>query len=78
LIDVGDRLAVTTARHDPVSHQVDGHAGVDEMTHVECPWCAGEATVETAGQVGQVVCADCSIRVEIAADMTSEVIAKAA
>jgi hypothetical protein len=47
------------------------------MMHVECPWCAGPATVE-AGATGAFECADCAIRVEIAPDPAHELVARAA
>jgi hypothetical protein len=47
------------------------------MMHVECPWCAGPATVE-GGAAGEFECADCAIRVEIAPEAVSEPISRAA
>ena len=47
------------------------------MIHIECPWCAGPATVET-GAAGQFECAECAIRVEIAPEPVSEPVARAA
>ncbi len=37
------------------------------MLHVECPWCAGPATIEGDATSGdQFSCADCMIGVEVA------------
>ena len=47
------------------------------MMHVECPWCAGSATVEVAGS-GEFNCADCSIAVELAPEPLGEPVAVAA
>lgn len=47
------------------------------MMHVECPWCAGSATVEVAGG-GEFSCADCSITVELAPEPIAEAVALAA
>ena len=47
------------------------------MMHVECPWCAGSATVEVA-EGGEFNCADCSIAVELAPEQLSEPAAIAA
>ena len=47
------------------------------MMHVECPWCAGPATIE-AGAAGEFECAACAIRVEIAPEPVSEPVARAA
>ena len=47
------------------------------MVHVECPWCAGSAVVDLAGEA-TVHCEACDVRVEIAADATSEPLRKAA
>ena len=37
------------------------------MFDIECPWCAGPATVEVAER-DEFECAGCAIRVEIVAD----------
>ena len=51
------------------------------MMNVECPWCAGPATVEVGDGEG-FACAGCAIRVEIAPEPAgrtgSEPIARAA
>jgi hypothetical protein len=47
------------------------------MMHVECPWCAGAATVEVAGG-GEFSCTDCSIAVELVPEQLSEPVAVAA
>jgi uncharacterized Zn finger protein (UPF0148 family) len=47
------------------------------MINVECPWCAGAATVEVAdGDVFE--CAACAIRVEIAPEPSAEPLVLAA
>jgi hypothetical protein len=46
------------------------------MITVECPWCAGPATVEADDDA--VECAGCAIRVELAPPPTTEPIARAA
>jgi hypothetical protein len=69
-----DRLAVTTARH---RHGIDPHVPrSDQMIRVECPWCDGPATVDSADEAFE--CADCAIRVELALPPATEPIAKAA
>jgi hypothetical protein len=47
------------------------------MMNVECPWCAGAATVEVADR-DEFSCAACAIRVEFAPDPLPELIAQAA
>jgi hypothetical protein len=47
------------------------------MMRVECPWCAGPATVEVADG-DEFSCTDCSILVEIVAPSRSEPVALAA
>jgi hypothetical protein len=47
------------------------------MMNVECPWCAGPATIEVADG-DEFSCTDCSIRVEIAPSSASEPVARAA
>jgi hypothetical protein len=37
------------------------------MCNVECPWCAGSATIEVADR-DEFSCSGCAIRVEIAPD----------
>ena len=47
------------------------------MSVVECPWCAGPASVEVAeGDVFE--CSRCAIRLEIAPDPIAEPVALAA
>ena len=46
------------------------------MIRTECPWCDGPATVDGAEEAFE--CAECSIRVELAAPSTAEPIALAA
>ena len=41
------------------------------MISVECPWCAGSATVEVADR-DEFTCTGCAIRVEIAPDAVIE------
>lgn len=48
---------------------------------IDCPWCAGEGTVETGAtqaQVATFVCPDCMVRVELAPDPSVAVTARAA
>ncbi len=47
------------------------------MIHIECPWCAGTATVEVADG-GEIRCVDCGVHVELAPDAIAEPIGKAA
>lgn len=47
------------------------------MMHVECPWCAGQATIEVADR-DAFVCAGCSIEVELAPDPAAVPVAQAA
>ncbi len=47
------------------------------MMHVECPWCAGPATVE-AGPAGAFECTGCAVRIDIAPEPVSEPVARAA
>jgi hypothetical protein len=47
------------------------------MISVECPWCAGSATIEVA-EDDRFDCAGCAIRVEIAPDPITEPVARAA
>jgi hypothetical protein len=50
------------------------------MIHVECPWCDGPAVVD-AGTVpgeGQVRCEGCGVAVELAPELATEPIARAA
>ena len=47
------------------------------MMVVECPWCAGSATVEVA-EGDAFECSGCAIRVEIAREPASEPVARAA
>jgi len=47
------------------------------MIIVECPWCAGPATVEVADR-DTIECRTCAITVEIAPDPTTEPVALAA
>jgi hypothetical protein len=44
------------------------------MINVECPWCAGPATVEA----DEFSCAECVVSVEIAPAASSEPVARAA
>jgi hypothetical protein len=46
------------------------------MMNVECPWCAGPATVEVGDD--EFACSACAIRVEIAPDPVNEPVARAA
>ena len=48
------------------------------MIDVECPWCAGSATVEIADGDEAFSCAGCAIRVEIAPEPVAELVARAA
>jgi len=45
------------------------------MMNVECPWCAGSATVADGGEFD---CPDCAVRIELAPDPITETIAVAA
>jgi len=47
------------------------------MANVECPWCAGSATVEVADGDG-FSCAGCAIQVDIAPEPVREPVARAA
>jgi hypothetical protein len=47
------------------------------MINIECPWCAGTATVEVADG-DEFSCTACSIRVEIAPDPLAEPLDRAA
>ncbi len=47
------------------------------MLVIECPWCAGSATVEVA-ESDMFECGGCAIRVEIAPDPLTEPVARAA
>jgi ribosomal protein S27E len=48
-----------------------------QMMNVECPWCAGSATIELADDT-EFQCIECAIRVEIAPPAAAEPIARAA
>jgi hypothetical protein len=48
------------------------------MINVECPWCAGSATVEVADGGEAFSCAACAIQVEIAPEPVAEPVARAA
>lgn len=48
------------------------------MVHVECPWCAGVASIQVDDDSGRLECVECSIKVELAADPGPEVAAMAA
>ena len=50
--------------------------GSGQMIRVDCPWCDGPATVDSADETFE--CAECSIRVELAAPPATESIARAA
>jgi endogenous inhibitor of DNA gyrase (YacG/DUF329 family) len=45
------------------------------MMNVECPWCAGPATIADGDEFD---CPDCAVRVELAPDPITETIAVAA
>jgi hypothetical protein len=47
------------------------------MMRIECPWCAGAATIEVADG-DEFSCADCTIRVEIVGPAADELVALAA
>ncbi len=47
------------------------------MISVECPWCAGSASVEVADR-DEFICDGCAIRVEIAPEPAPEPVARAA
>ena len=47
------------------------------MMNVECPWCAGQATVEVADG-DEFSCSGCSVRVEMAPEPVEEPVARAA
>ena len=47
------------------------------MMHVECPWCAGPATIEVADR-DEFQCVECAIRVEISPLAAAEPVARAA
>jgi sarcosine oxidase delta subunit len=48
------------------------------MMVVECPWCAGSATVEVAEGGDAFECRGCAVRVEIAPEPAREPVARAA
>jgi transposase-like protein len=51
------------------------------VLHVDCPWCAAEATIENpATRPGDAtfVCPDCSVSVELAPDPAPILVARAA
>jgi sarcosine oxidase delta subunit len=48
------------------------------MMVVECPWCAGSATVEDAEGGDAFECRACAVQVEIAPVAASETVARAA
>ena len=49
------------------------------MLHIECPWCAGPATIDADATSGdQFSCPDCMIRVEVASTPVADVIDLAA
>ena len=48
------------------------------MMVVECPWCAGSATVEDAEGGDAFECRACAVQVEIAAEAASETVERAA
>jgi hypothetical protein len=48
------------------------------MMVVECPWCAGSATVEVAEGADGFECRGCAVRVEIAPEPDSVAVARAA
>jgi hypothetical protein len=50
--------------------------GSRQMISIECPWCAGPATIELADEA--LECAGCAIRVELAPPPATEPIARAA
>jgi hypothetical protein len=47
------------------------------MSVIECPWCAGPASIEVA-EGDAFECGGCAIRVEIAPDPVGELVARAA
>ncbi len=47
------------------------------MMSIECPWCAGSATIEVADG-HEFSCTECAIRVEIVGPSASEPVALAA
>ena len=47
------------------------------MFDIECPWCAGPATVEVA-EGDEFSCAGCAIRVEVVAVTGTDPLAQAA
>jgi hypothetical protein len=47
------------------------------MFDMECPWCAGPATVEVA-EGDEFVCAGCAIRVEVVMATSTDPLAQAA
>ena len=47
------------------------------MINVECPWCAGSATIEVADR-DEFSCAECSIQVELVAEAVAEPVGLAA
>ncbi|MEA2631268.1 MAG: hypothetical protein QOE66_1487 [Chloroflexota bacterium] len=47
------------------------------MINVECPWCAGSATIEVA-HGDEFSCPECAIRVEIVGPAAGDLVALAA
>jgi len=47
------------------------------MFDIECPWCAGPATIEVAER-DEFECAGCAIRVEVVAATVIDPLARAA
>ncbi len=47
------------------------------MFDIECPWCAGPATVEVGGR-DEFECAGCAVRVEVVAASVADPLATAA
>jgi sarcosine oxidase delta subunit len=57
---------------------MDRSKGAIAMMVVECPWCAGSATVEVAEGGDTFECRACAVQVEIAPLASSETVARAA
>jgi sarcosine oxidase delta subunit len=49
------------------------------MLHIECPWCAGQASIESdAGNGDTFRCVDCAVSVDLADPSTTDGLAAAA
>jgi len=56
------------------------HEDAMNTFEIDCPWCAAEATVESAVRTGAAtfVCTECLVRVDLAPDPAPRAVALAA